>query len=572
MVQINIKLVHSLIRLFYLSFRGLCALGCYSLILKGTCVEYTLNTFTYPRLNYIFSVDISSSALIFIRVVSLITSVVLIFSYSYINTHYHSNMFLILLNLFVLSIMFVIRFKRLFMVILGWDGLGVISFFLILYYQSPYSIFSAWFTIIMNRLGDSFLILTIVLLKFIDLRVITFNGFRFHSMNLLTLLMVLGFITKRALFPFSPWLPIAMSAPTPISSLVHSSTLVTAGLYLIIRIESMLISWAELSHVIIWVRLFTRLYAGLRALAETDLKKLVALSTLRHLGFIGISFFRGYTVLAYFHLLAHALFKSLLFIGVGDWISSGHHYQESRALRGGLKITPFSSLVILSSSLRLLGIPFIVGFYSKDMVLESLLYSESRWLFLIVTYLNVFLTYCYTLRVLKYSLIPLVQPSPYFLVVTLGVKHYVMLGCLRVLRFIFPTLYFYNVGVVVIIGQSLLHWLPITILLLALLHLSSQFHFKTLVNSYSRTNKLIFFSFTYILNISTLYSSWMRILNIKSIIWVNKTMELGGLNTLSQFFQKDTVRVLGLGFYKYSAYFIPFMIILTFIVFLPFQT
>jgi len=136
------------------------------------------------------------------------------------------------------------------MVILGWDGLGVISFFLILYYQSPYSIFSAWFTILINRLGDCFLIITIVYLIFDNQVSLTINGSRYSS-NILVITIILGLITKRALFPFSPWLPVAIRAPTPISSLVHSSTLVTAGLYLIIRMEVLLISYPGLAQVMI---------------------------------------------------------------------------------------------------------------------------------------------------------------------------------------------------------------------------------------------------------------------------------------------------------------------------------
>ena len=138
------------------------------------------------------------------------------------------------------------------------------------------------------------------------------------SASLLSLLLCLGLMTKRAIFPFSPWLPVAMRAPTPISALVHSSTLVTSGLYLLIQFEGLLFSQPSLSLLFLVASLFTRLYAGVRSIFESDLKKLVALSTLSHLGFIGMALASGSPNLAFFHLLVHALFKSLLFMGVGD--------------------------------------------------------------------------------------------------------------------------------------------------------------------------------------------------------------------------------------------------------------
>ncbi len=125
-------------------------------------------------------------------------------------------------------------------------------------------------------------------------------------------------MTKSAIFPFSPWLPVAIRAPTPISALVHSSTLVTAGLYLMIRLESLIFISYDISLLILTLSVFTSFYAGVSSIYESDLKKLVALSTLSHLGFIGMALAIGSTSLAFFHLLVHALFKSLLFMGVGD--------------------------------------------------------------------------------------------------------------------------------------------------------------------------------------------------------------------------------------------------------------
>jgi NADH-ubiquinone oxidoreductase chain 5 len=195
-----------------------------------------------------------------------------------------------------------------------------------------------------------------------------------------------------------------MAAPTPISSLVHSSTLVTAGLYLIMRFSCFIYQLELVSfclYTLFWLGLFTSLYAGLCSLFEPDLKKLVALSTLRHLGFICLAFSIGRVDLAYFHLLSHALFKSLLFIGLGNVLSGRSHIQDSRFLSSGLILMPASSGLIIVSIINLFGLPFVRGFYSKDLVLEFVMFNPvCRNLRILILYLNVLLTFSYTFRVL----------------------------------------------------------------------------------------------------------------------------------------------------------------------------
>ena len=188
---------------------------------------------------------------------------------------------------------------------------------------------------------------------------------------------VLTFMTKSAIYPFSPWLPLAMAAPTPISALVHSSTLVTAGLYLMIRFSYLIYRSYGLIKVLLIFRLYTSFYAGINAIFEKDLKKLIALSTLSHLGFIGIAFSVGLLKLAYFHMLTHALFKSLLFITMGDIMINLNHSQDIRYLSSGILYTPFSSLVMYVSILNLLGLPNLSGYFSKDLVLEIVNYSSA---------------------------------------------------------------------------------------------------------------------------------------------------------------------------------------------------
>jgi NADH-ubiquinone oxidoreductase chain 5 len=221
-----------------------------------------------------------------------------------------------------------------------------------------------------------------------------------------------------------------MAAPTPISSLVHSSTLVTAGLWLIVRNYSYFISVPALSEGILVLGLFTSLYAGLRALTEPDLKKVIALSTLSHLGFILFSLGVGLPSLAFFHLIAHALFKSTLFIATGYYITLLNHYQDSRYLSSLASASPFFRAVILISETSLLGLPFASGYFRKDYILEAYTnITTRRWLFLVV-FLNLILTYSYGLRLIRslfgvnrmgaYSLVR--YPPAIFLVLLTGLS------------------------------------------------------------------------------------------------------------------------------------------------------
>jgi NADH-ubiquinone oxidoreductase chain 5 len=226
-------------------------------------------------------------------------------------------------------------------------------------------------------------------------------------------------------------LPIAIAAPTPISALVHSSTLVTAGLYLIMRFSFIIYSSVSIIKILLILSIFTSFYAGLNAIFEIDMKKLIALSTLSHLGFIGMAFSCGLLYLSFFHLLVHALFKSVLFIAIGDIITNVFHSQDIRFLSSGYNYTPSSFFVIIVSFLNLLGFPSIRGFFSKDLVLESLNYTPSSFFVVCLVYFNLFFTYYYTFqlfyysfRSLKFSPLTLVHPATFthsFLLVAMGV-------------------------------------------------------------------------------------------------------------------------------------------------------
>ena len=268
--------------------------------------------FSGSRVHFLFFICILVCVLAFLY---------LVFTSYYMGRYSNPIWFISLIFLFVFSILLLINVNDLFILMLGWDGLGVISFLLILHYQTRVTSYSGLITLFTNRLGDRLLILFLCLffIKFVD-SIIVVSFLTCRGLVIIISVFLLGVITKSALFPFSSWLPAAIAAPTPISALVHSSTLVTAGLYLIIRFYSCLFplclsrgSSSGATTLIVLVSLFTSFYAGLNSLVEQDLKKIVALSTLSHIGFIGLALSSGALSLAFFHLFAHALFKSLLF-------------------------------------------------------------------------------------------------------------------------------------------------------------------------------------------------------------------------------------------------------------------
>lgn len=221
----------------------------------------------------------------------------------------------------------------------------------------------------------------------------------------LIVLIIIAAITKRAQIPFSSWLPAAIAAPTPVRALVHSSTLVTAGVFLLIRFYPFLSSITIFSKVILVIASLTIFMAGIRALVECDIKKIVALSTLRQLGVIISSIGMGLPDLAFFHLITHALFKALLFICVGTLINLHHHRQDLRRMGNLTLEIPLTVISLNIANMALCGLPFLAGFYSKDLIIEMLLYRNSRAFILVLFVFATIITSGYSVRLVLTGLV-----------------------------------------------------------------------------------------------------------------------------------------------------------------------
>lgn len=389
------------------------------------------------RLDLDLCIFIDWVSLLFFSVLCMIVSCVLKFSCVYMEEDKFNIRFTWIVLRFVFSMACLIFIPHFFFLLVGWDGLGITSFLLVIYYLRDSSWGAGLKTYLINRIGDRFFIVGLIMF----LRAGYWDIKRVGEKWLLCLVVVIGCFTKRAQFPFSSWLPAAMAAPTPVSSLVHSSTLVTAGIYLMIRFSHMFPNWV---FIIIGVRGMWTLYsARLAACCEKDCKKIVAYSTLSQLGLMRVSISIGLPLIAFFHLITHAMFKALIFICVGYLIKKRGHYQDLRSLKGLWTINPTLAMTLIIRKFSLLGFPFLAGFFSKELILEkNILFI--KWIFHLLLLYSLPLTSFYRVRlivkVLKKVKYKSITPTPdkntlLFSIIPL------YLGAIRVGFIVYPKFY-----------------------------------------------------------------------------------------------------------------------------------
>nr|UBN09002.1 NADH dehydrogenase subunit 5 [Panesthia tryoni tryoni] len=344
-------------------------------------------------------------SLLFLSFVFFISSLVILYSDYYMYGDYNMNRFIYLVLLFVMSMMFLIISPNMISILLGWDGLGLVSYCLVIYYQNVKSYNAGMLTALSNRIGDVALLMVIAwMLNFGSWNYIYYLECMSDSLEMIviTIMVVLAAMTSSAQIPFSSWLPAAMAAPTPVSALVHSSTLVTAGVYLLIRFSPSF--GMSLNTFLLLISSLTMFMAGIGANFEFDLSKIIALSTLSQLGLMMSIMSLGFAGLAFFHLLTHALFKALLFMCAGVVIHSMKDSQDIRFM-GNLPFQmPLTSSCLMISNFALCGMPFLAGFYSKDLILEMTSFSYLNIFSFFLFFFSTGLTVCYSFRLFYYSM------------------------------------------------------------------------------------------------------------------------------------------------------------------------
>nr|YP_010547136.1 NADH dehydrogenase subunit 5 [Maoricolpus roseus]UYK51650.1 NADH dehydrogenase subunit 5 [Maoricolpus roseus] len=383
--------------MFLLSYSGvLFPVTCYFMMKDISILyEWTILDMSTCCMSAMFILDPLS--LSFSNTVCLISGAVMAFSSSYMATDPFLKRFTWLVMLFVLSMNFLVFIPSLPALLLGWDGLGIVSFALVIYYQNMKSLGAGMLTVLANRVGDVMILLSIGMLVLTGYWSIMMTWDFYLSSWLAFCIMIAG-MTKSAQIPFSAWLPAAMAAPTPVSALVHSSTLVTAGIFLFIRFYPSLIQWDFFKPSLLLISVLTLLMAGIGANYENDLKKVIALSTLSQLGVMMMALAIGAPFLALFHLYTHALFKALLFLCAGAVIHSSLNNQDLRfsGLMG--KHLPLTITCMNIANLSLCGAPFLSGFYSKDLILELSLAAPTSSFMVALIFLATGMTSAYSLR------------------------------------------------------------------------------------------------------------------------------------------------------------------------------
>nr|AMO26925.1 NADH dehydrogenase subunit 5 [Amynthas sp. 2 JS-2012] len=372
---------------------------------KTTLIEWVL--FNMSSTPIMMTIIIDPVGTVFSSTVLLISANVLQFSTTYMKDDKFIDRFTVLVLLFVLSMNMLIFFPHLMILLLGWDGLGLVSFILVIYYQNPKSLAAGMITALTNRIGDVMLLLSIAW----TLNQGQWNIIHMWETNVFTwqsAAIMLAAMTKSAQMPFSSWLPAAMAAPTPVSALVHSSTLVTAGVFLLIRFYPFLSSTTWFNQLLLLIAVSTTTMAGLSAMTECDMKKIIALSTLSQLGMMMAAMGLGMVNLAYFHMVMHALFKALMFICAGTLIHSHMHSQDLRWMGNITAQMPTTTSCFILANMALCGAPFMSGFYSKDMIAESSIFYSNNFFMLLVILFTISLTSFYTTR---FSLTTIWGPS-----------------------------------------------------------------------------------------------------------------------------------------------------------------
>lgn len=330
---------------------------------------------------------IDSLTVMMMCVVTFVSLMVHIYTMGYMAEDPGYQRFFSYISLFTFSMLMLVMSNNFMQLFFGWEAVGLVSYLLIgFWYNRPTAIFANMKAFLVNRVGDFGFILGIGLIyaytgslnyaevfaKAGDLAQLTFvNGFEWQLITVICICLFIGAMGKSAQVPLHVWLPDSMEGPTPISALIHAATMVTAGIFMVSRMSPLFeLSDTALSFVLI-IGAITALFMGFLGIIQNDIKRVVAYSTLSQLGYMTVALGVSAYPIAIFHLMTHAFFKALLFLGAGSVIMGMHHDQDIRnmgGLRKYMKITWITSLI---GSLALIGTPFFSGFYSKDSIIEA---------------------------------------------------------------------------------------------------------------------------------------------------------------------------------------------------------
>ena len=324
-------------------------------------------------------------------VVTFVSLMVHIYTIGYMQDDEGYNRFFSYISLFTFAMLMLVMSDNLLQLFFGWEAVGLVSYLLIgFWYKKQTAIFANMKAFLVNRVGDFGFILGIALLfaatGHLDYQTIfsqtehlakaVVPGTNWSLITVACIALFVGAMGKSAQFPLHVWLPDSMEGPTPISALIHAATMVTAGIFMVARMSPLFeLSDVALSFVMV-IGAITALFMGFLGIIQNDIKRIVAYSTLSQLGYMTVALGASAYSVAIFHLMTHAFFKALLFLGAGAVIIAMHHEQDIRHMGGLKKYMPMTWLVMLIGTLALVGMPFFSGFYSKENIIEAVKHSH----------------------------------------------------------------------------------------------------------------------------------------------------------------------------------------------------
>ena len=324
-------------------------------------------------------------------VVTFVSLMVHIYTIGYMDEDEGYNRFFSYISLFTFSMLMLVMSNNLLQLFFGWEAVGLVSYLLIgFWYNKPSAIFANMKAFLVNRVGDFGFILGIGLIaafagtlnyaeiftKAPELAALTLPGTTWMLLTVACICLFIGAMGKSAQFPLHVWLPDSMEGPTPISALIHAATMVTAGIFMVARMSPLFELSDTALNLVLVVGAITALFMGFLGIIQNDIKRVVAYSTLSQLGYMTVALGASAYSVAVFHLMTHAFFKALLFLGAGSVIIGMHHNQDIRWMGGVRKYMPITWITSLLGSLALIGTPFFAGFYSKDSIIEAVAESH----------------------------------------------------------------------------------------------------------------------------------------------------------------------------------------------------